>query len=216
MPPESPEDITGMLRAWKSGDRQALDRLIPLVDAELRRLARHYLNRRRRSEPALETTSLLNDAYLRLMGMTPGSLEDRAHFFALCARIMRGILVDHDRARRSAKRGGGFIRQPLAEGLVPAHQQPEWDLVAIDEALEALARIDPRKAQVVEMRFFGGMTFEEAAEVLKLHPNSIKRDWRLAKLWLVRELSGGAPQAPDISDAKQRLCNGAEPAGTAP
>ena len=200
MSSETPEDITGMLRAWKDGDHQAFERLIPLVDAELRRIARRYLNRRRRSEPGLETTSLLNDAYLRLIGMKPGSLENRAHFFALCARIVRGILVDHARAHGRRKRGDGLSLLPLDERLA-LPPQASSDLVAIDAALESLQKLDPRKGQVVEMRFFGGLTFEEAAEVLKVHPNTVKRDWRLAKLWLVRELSGEAPQAPDAGDA---------------
>ena len=199
MPSDTPEEISGLLHAWKDGDHQALERLIPLVDKELRRVAKRYVSRRKRSDPGLETTSLLDETYVRLIGMQPGSFEDRAHFFALCARIMRGILVDRSRARRTEKRGGEAVTLPLADQMVRT-PQPEWDLVAIDEALDALMKIDPRKGQLVEMRFFGGMTFEEAAAVLKVHPNTAKRDWRLAKLWLVRELSGEAPGAPTSSD----------------
>jgi len=193
---DTPEDITGLLRAWTDGDHQALEHLIPLVDRELRRIARRYINRRRRSEPGLETSSLLNDAYVRLLGMKPGSLQDRAHFFALCARIMRGILVDHARARRCGKRGDGLSPLTLTEQLAQT-PQADWDLVAIHEALDALTKLDPRKGQVVELRFFGGLTFEEAAEVLKVHPNTVKQDWRLAKLWLLREMSGSGPLQQD-------------------
>jgi RNA polymerase sigma factor (TIGR02999 family) len=185
---DAPQDITGLLRAYSRGDRTALDRLIPLVEGHLRQIARRYLKRQRPGE-SLQTTELLDETYVRLIGSRPADWRDRAHFFALCARIMRGILVDHARARRYAKRGAGAPSLPLDERLA-LPPQPTSDLVAIDEAL---TRIDPRKAQVVELRFFGGLTVEEAAEVLQVHPNTVKRDWRLAKLWLVRELSGESP-----------------------
>ncbi|MBM3747871.1 MAG: sigma-70 family RNA polymerase sigma factor [Acidobacteria bacterium] len=188
------QDITGLLRAYSQGDRTALDRLIPLVESHLRQIAHRYLKRRRANE-TLQTTELLNETYLRLIGCGTTDWRDRAHFFALCARMMRGILVDHARARHCAKRAAGASPLPLDERLA-LPPQPTSDLVAIDEALAALAEFDPRKAQVIELRFFGGLTVEEVAEVLQVHPNTVKRDWRLAKLWLVRELNGESPNHP--------------------
>jgi RNA polymerase sigma factor (TIGR02999 family) len=162
--------------------------LIRLVDPELRRLARLRLEPDR-GDPILQTTALVNEAYLRLIQGAQVSWRDRAHFFAVCAKIMRHILVDHARARRTAKRGGGSPVIPLDEALVGA-PEPAADLVAIDEALQALAKVDGRKGRVVELRFFGGLSLEETAEVLKVSPETVRRDWRLAKVWLLRELSG--------------------------
>jgi RNA polymerase sigma factor (TIGR02999 family) len=170
-----------------------LERLIPLVDAELRRIARRYLERQR-PEARLQTTSLLNETYLRLMGAKPGCLRDRVHFFALCASIIRGILVDLTRARGAAKRGGGVPPLPLAEAA-GALRGPSEDLVAIDEALTTFSKMDPRRGQVVELRFFGGLSVEETAEVMGISPETVKRDWRVARLWLMKELSRG-PTAP--------------------
>jgi len=188
---ETPEDITALVRAWSHGDRGALERLIPLVDGELRRIARRYLEGRR-PDVSLQTTSLLNEAYVRLVGAKPGSVRDRVHFFALCASIIRGILVNHVRARRAAKRGGGLPPVSLRETAVALRERGS-DLVAIDEALNRLAELDPRRSRVVELRFFGGLTIEETAQFMGTSPETVKRDWRVAKLWLMKELSQSAP-----------------------
>ena len=186
---DSPLDITGLLRAWSEGDQAALETLIPLVDGELRRIARRYLER---EPPAtLETTSLVDEAYAKLIDARQVEWRDRAHFFAVCAKIMRRILVDHARARRSAKRGGGLRPIPLDEGLAVS-QEKSADLVAIDEALDALSQFDARKGRVVELRFFGGLSVKETAAVLGISPETVMRDWRLAKVWLYRELKAGA------------------------
>jgi RNA polymerase sigma factor (TIGR02999 family) len=185
---EQPRDVTQLLMAWSDGDESALEKLVPLVYGELRRLARRYMRRERRDH-TLQTTALINEAYLQLVDIRNVHWQNRAHFFALCARLMRRILVDFARSRRFAKRGGGA--QPLcldqSLALSPEHSP---DLVAVDDALQALAKVDGRKAQVVELRFFGGLTIEEAAEALKVSPETARRDWRLAKAWLLRELSG--------------------------
>ncbi len=185
-----PQDLSGLLRAWSGGDQKALERLIPLVDAELRRIAKRYLQTRR-PHIALQTTSLLNEAYLRLMGVKPGRLRDRVHFFALCASIIRGILVDHARARGAAKRGGGLPAVSLKETAVALRERSS-DLVAVDEALKRLEEIDARRSRVVELRFFGGLSIEETAESMGISPETVKRDWRVAKLWLMKELSQAA------------------------
>jgi RNA polymerase sigma factor (TIGR02999 family) len=192
--PQAPRDITHLLRAWSSGDPAALEQLVPLVDAELRRMAKRWL-RKEHANPSLQTTALLNEAYLRLIGQRRTNFHDRAHFFGVSAQIMRHLLVDHARARRSAKRGGGLRQVPFEDALAVA-ADPDSDLVAIDEALDALSRNDPRKGRVVELRFYGGLTVDETAEVLALSPETVHRDWRLAKLWLLRELSGGGPHVP--------------------
>ncbi len=189
--PDGPEDITGLIRAWTAGDRRILDRLIPLVEPELRRIASRQLAK----EPAdatLNTTALVDEACLRLVGAKALTAHDRLHFYALCARIMRAILVDHARARRSAKRGGGTHPLPLIDDAIPV-PQPDSDLLAIDEALDALTQLDPRKGRIVELRFFGGLSVDETAEVLGISSTTVKRDWYLAKLWLLRELGGRPP-----------------------
>ena len=191
MRPESPEDITALVRAWSQGDRGALERLIPFVDAELRRIARRYLEGRR-PDVSLQTTSLLNEAYVRLVGVKEASCRDRVHFFALCASIIRGILVDHARARGAAKRGGGRPPASLKESAVALPERGA-DVVAVDEALKTLAEMDPRRSRVVELRFFGGLTIEETAEFMGVSPETVKRDWRVAKLWLMKELSQRTP-----------------------
>ena len=185
---EGAHDITAALRAWRQGDERALESLIPLVDGELRRRAHRFLEAKHH-DPILDTTALINEACLRLFHATAVNWRDRAHFFAVCAKIMRSILVDHARACRAAKRGGGRPPLPLNESLAAA-PQPLSDLLAIHEALEALAIVDERKGQVVELRFFGGLSVEETAEVLKISPETVRRDWKLAKAWLLRELDG--------------------------
>ena len=180
--------ITGLLRAWSDGDQTALERLIPLVEAELRRLARGYMRRERRGH-TLQTTALVHEAVIRLLDGEPVPWNDRAHFLGIAARLMRRVLVDHARSRDAQKRGGGAQRVTFtdARGFV---RVPSIDVIALDRALEALAAVDARKARVVELRFFGGLTVEETATVLHLSRDSIERDWRLAKLWLLRQLEG--------------------------
>jgi len=185
---ESPLDITGLLRRWSEGGQAALAELTPLVYDELRRLARHHLAGEGQ-EQTLNTTALVHEAWLRLVRVKDTHWQDRAQFFGLCAQLMRRILVDHARARLRARRGGGAPRVPLEEALLVSEARSP-SLVALDDALTALSALDPRKGRVVELRFFGGLSTEEAAEVLKISPDSVKRDWRLAKAWLMRELSG--------------------------
>ena len=186
----SPRDITQMLIDWSNGDRAALDRLIPVVYAELRRQAARHL-RRERAGHSLQTTSLIHEAYLRLVDQREVRWQNRAHFFAVAARLMRRILVDHARRRRRAKRGGSAARLPLEEALVIAAEKSDVDLLALDEALERLAAIDPRQSRIVELRFFSGLSIEETAEVLGVSPATVKNDWNVAKAWLRREMGGG-------------------------
>jgi RNA polymerase sigma factor (TIGR02999 family) len=181
-------DITGMLAAWNGGDADALDRLMDLVYPELRRIARQHLERRRPGE-SLESAALANEAYLKLVRAGGIRCENRTHFLALCAQIMRRILVDHARRRGFAKRGGNALRVPLDEVLLVA-QARGIEVLALDEALDALARIDRRKSRVVELRYFGGLNIEEAAEVLGVSVDTAKRDWRMARAWLIAELTG--------------------------
>lgn len=192
MESDRPENITGLLRAWSRGDEAALEKLAPLIDQELRRLARQCLGQGPR-DPLLDTTALINEAYLRLIDAGQTEWHDRAHFYAVSARIMRHILVDEARARRSAKRGGGAFHLSLNDDMAVS---PELipDVVAVDEALKALGQFDVRKGRVVELRFFGGLTIDETAEVLKVSPDTVRRDWRLAKAWLLRELGGASAQ----------------------
>jgi RNA polymerase sigma-70 factor, ECF subfamily len=178
--------VTELLVAWGQGDQSALERLIPLVHQELRRLARRQMKGERQGH-TLQTTALVNEAYLRLIDLSRVRWQDRAHFFAMSARLMRRILIDSARAHRSEKRGDGAQKLPLDEAL-DVGEPHRVDLVALDDALKALEAIDPRKNHVVEMRFFGGLTVEETAEALKISTDTVKRDWRLAKAWLLREL----------------------------
>ena len=187
-------DITALLRAWSQGEQGALEGLIPIVDRELRSIARHCLEARRH-DPMLDTTTLINEAYLRLIDAKRASWHDRSHFLAACSQIMRRILVDHARGRQAAKRGGGAPVAPLEEAQVVS-PEPDTDVVAVDEALDALAMVDPRKARVVELRFFGGLSVEETAAVLEISEESVMRDWRLARAWLARELSQEKPHGP--------------------
>jgi RNA polymerase sigma factor (TIGR02999 family) len=184
----SPGAVTELLRAWSDGDDGALERLTPLVEAELRRLARAYMRRERRGH-TLQTTALLNEAFVRLTDARSVRWQDRAHFLGIAARLMRRVLVDHARSRGSLKRGGAARRVTLDEGLVGSGE-PAVDVVALDRALDALAEVDPRKSRLVDLRFFGGLSVEETAEVLQVSTDTVKRDWRLAKLWLLRELAG--------------------------
>ena len=183
----SSAEITRLLRAWGGGDQAAMEELAPLVYGELRRMAHRYL-RRENPGNTLQPTALVNEAYLRLVDVNSVRWEDRAHFFAVSAQMMRRILVDAARARATGKRGGGAVHLNLNESL-DAISDRGRELVALDEALDALAQLDPRKARVVEMRFFGGLTVEETAEVLKISAPSVLRDWKMARAWLMRELS---------------------------
>jgi RNA polymerase sigma factor (TIGR02999 family) len=190
----STHEITQLLGAWSAGDEHALEKLMPLVYDELHRLAQAYMGRERPGH-TLQTTALVHEAYLRLIDSGRAGLQDRSHFFALCAKLMRRILVDWARARLSLKRGGDVQILDLEESLVVSpHASSE--LVALDDTLKALEAFDPRKAQVIELRFFGGLSVDETAEVLKVSAETVARDWKLAKSWLRRELdrgtSGGA------------------------
>jgi RNA polymerase sigma factor (TIGR02999 family) len=182
-----PQEVTQLLLAWSHGDRAALDRLIPLVERELHRLA-HLHMRRERAGHTLQTTALVNEAYVRLVDASRVEWQDRAHFFAVSANLMRRILVDFARMRQYQKRGGGAVMITLDEDEIPS-PQPAPDIVALDAALEQLAVLDPRAAKIVELRFFGGLTVEEAAEVVSLSPRTIKREWAAAKAWLLGEMT---------------------------
>ena len=187
-PEAAPGDVSQLLRAWRDGDRGALEKLTPIVYAELHRLARRYM-RGERAGHSLQTTALVNEAYMRLVDYKRMQWQDRAHFFAVAAQVMRRILVDHARSH-NVKRGAGVQHVSLDEGAVVGDDRAS-DLVALDDALNALARLDPRKVQIIEMRFFGGLSVEETAEVLKVSPATVRRDWSIAKFWLYRELGGG-------------------------
>lgn len=183
-----PNDVTRLLRAWGDGNKEALDRLAPLVYRELHRIARRLMAGERENH-TLQATALVNEAYLRLVDADQANWQDRAHFFAICARAMRQILVDHARSRGSVKRGGGEVRVELEERAA-ASSSPEVDLLELDEALKRLAALDPRKSRVVELHFFGGLSLEETAEALKVSTKTVQRDWDLARGWLYRELCG--------------------------
>ena len=183
----SAPEITGLLRAWQDGDHEALDRLMPVVYDELRRAARNYM-RRERAGHTLQASALVNEVYLRLVDINGVRWQDRAHFFAVSASLMRRILLDAARARVAGKRGGGGLRITLSDDVAASSEAS--DLIAIDDALQALSQVDSRKAQVVELRFFGGLSVDEMAEVLKISPQSVKRDWKLARAWLLKELRG--------------------------
>jgi RNA polymerase sigma-70 factor (ECF subfamily) len=187
----SSHEASELLRAWSRGEDGALARLVPLVYNELHRQARRYMKR----EPVghtLQTTALLNETYLRLVDCRQAGCEDRAHFFAICAQVMREILVDWARSRRALKRGGKVQLLPLDEALASS-PQAGVDLVALDDALKALTRMDPRKGRVVELRFFGGLSVKETADLLQVSVETVMRDWKLAKSWLRREMDMGKP-----------------------
>lgn len=185
-PSETPTDL---LLAWGNGDRAAFDRLLPLVSHELRRLAGQYLGRERQGH-TLQPTALVNEAYLRLVDLNRIQWQDRAHFFAMAARTMRRILVDHARARDNDKRGGGTPKVSLEEAM-DVSLESDVHLAELDDALSRLETAHPRKAQVIELRFFTGLTVEETAAALQVSIDTVKRDWRFAKLWLLRDLTGG-------------------------
>ena len=186
MAAQSGADITQMLRAWGDGDLEARDKLMPLVYKELRKAAHHYMARERRGH-TLQTTALVNEVYVRLAKAREMRWQDRAHFFAASAQMMRRILTDYARSRQYAKRGGGA--QPVSLDQAPmVPSGPPSDVLALDDALNCLAAQDERKCRVVELRYFGGLSVEETAEVLKVSPETVMRDWKLAKAWLLREL----------------------------
>lgn len=183
----SPENVTGLLLAWSDGDQAALEKLIPLVYAELHRLARRYM-RREVAGHTLQTSALVNEAYLRLIDAHRVRWQNRSHFFAVSAQLMRRILVDFARARQSLRRGGRACQFSLDEGLVVSPERGA-DMLALDEALERLSALNARQSQVVELRYFGGLNEEEVAEVLKVSSRTVRHDWSLARAWLYRELS---------------------------
>ena len=182
-----PQEVTRLLIAWGQGDQAALDELLPLIYQELHRMARRHLGRERGGH-TLQTTALVHEAYLRLIDQQEVGWQNRAHFFAIAAQMMRRILVDHARARHYQKRGGGAQRVSFDEALVVSNERAA-EVVALDEALTSLAEFDPRKSQMVELRFFGGLSIEETAEVLGVSPGTVMRDWTLAKTWLQRAIN---------------------------
>lgn len=187
MPFEDAQDITALLLSWSNGDEQALGNLVPLVYPELRRIARLHLFRRG-GDHSFDSADLANEAYLKLLRTHGVQCRNRVHFFALCAQVIRRILVDHARSRRCAKRGGDGVYLPLDEKLLGTRSRGV-EVLALDDALQTLAKIDPRKSRVVELRYFGGLNVEETAEVLRISPETVMRDWQMAKSWLFRELS---------------------------
>lgn len=176
---------------WREGDRDALEKLMPLVYDELRGLAHHYL-RQERSDHTLQSTALVHEAYLRLAGQNPPEWQNRAHFFGIAARIMRQILVEYARSRAAEKRGGGVCRVTLDESMGLA-EQTDVDVVALDKALNDLSELDAQQSRIVELRFFGGLTIEDTSEVLGISPATVKRDWVTARAWLYRAMTGEAP-----------------------
>jgi RNA polymerase sigma factor (TIGR02999 family) len=187
----STHEVTQLLKAWTTGDEQALEKLTPLVYEQLHRVARHYMAGQR-SGHILQTTALVNEVYLQLVDCGQMNWQDRAHFFAMSSTLMRRILIDFARSHGSEKRGGGALHISLDEAPSVC-KEPDPNLLALDDALKALSAIDERESKVVELRFFGGLSIIETAEVLKVSVETVQRDWRLAKLWLLRELSKGNP-----------------------
>jgi RNA polymerase sigma-70 factor (ECF subfamily) len=187
-PVRSPHEITQLLAEWSNGNQTALDKLYPLVYDELHKMANRYMKRERKDH-TLQTTALINEAYVRMVAQKNVHWENRAHFFAISAQIMRRILIDHARRHHYAKRGGGAQKVSLDETAVVA-SDPASDMLLLDEALNRLAEMDPRRGQVVELRYFGGLNNEEIADVLKISENTVTRDWNMARAWLYQELSG--------------------------
>jgi RNA polymerase sigma factor (TIGR02999 family) len=183
----STHEVTELLIEWSNGDKAALDKLMPLIHEELRRLAHHYMSNERPGH-TLQTTALVNEAYLRLVNRKGVHWQNRAHFFAIAATLMRSILVDHARSHASAKRGGGGPKVEIDEAMIVS-QERAAEVLALDDVLTKLAKFDPQQSRIVELRFFGGLTIEETAEVLDLSPATIKREWTAARAWLYRELS---------------------------
>ena len=190
------QEITRLLIDWRGGDQAAFEQLVPLVHEELRRIARRHMAHERTGH-TLQATALVNEAYMRLVDIRQVNWQDRAHFFAMSSRLMRRILVDFARSKSYQKRGGGAQKVSLDEALVVS-KQPGQNLVALDDALSALAACDSRKAQVVEMRFFGGLSVEESAEALSVSVETVMRDWKFAKAWLLRELKGRSGNGPPV------------------
>jgi len=182
------QELTRLLQAWSDGNKQALEALVPRVQAELHRLAGLYMAGERQNHP-LQATALINEAYLRLIGWNNVRWQNRAHFFAVAAQLMRKILVDYARARRRTKRGGGAVQTTLDEGCIYNRERTR-DLLAVDQALARLEQLDPRKSRIVELRFFGGLTEEEVAAVLQISDRTVRREWNLARAWLHSEISG--------------------------
>jgi len=184
-----PEDVTQLLAAWATGDKSALDKLLPLVHAELRRIARRQMSHERDGH-TLQATALVNEAYLRLAGQEGYEWQNRAHFFAVCAQVMRHVLIDHARAHARDKRGGGAVHVSLDEAAVIAGQ-PAEHFLALDEALRYLENVDPQKGKIVELRYFGGLSVEETAEILNISPRTVRREWQRSKAWLLRLITEG-------------------------
>ncbi len=190
----SPAEVTRLLSAWSHGDREALERLAPAVEEELRRIAARHLTRERRGH-SLQSTELVNEAFLRLIDWKTVEWRDRVHFYAVASKMMRRILVDHAKRRAAEKRGGGEMAVTITDANSPG-TAPAVNLIALDHAMDRLAAFDERKAGIVELRFFGGMNETETAEVLNVSVRTVQRDWQLARAWLFRELGGGAPMLP--------------------
>ena len=189
MPDVSPQEVTQLLADWGKGARSALDKLFPLVHSELRRIAQRQMNQERGGH-TLQATALVNEAYLKLVGQQSFEWQNRAHFFAVCAQVMRHILIDHARAHARDKRGGGAIQVSLNEVAVVAEEQAPY-ILALDEALRRLERLDPQKGKIVELRYFCGLSIEETAEVLNVSPRTVRREWQRSKAWLYRMISEG-------------------------
>ena len=189
MPTLSPQEVTQLLADWGKGDRSALDKLFPLVQSELRRIAQRQMSQERPGH-TLQATALVNEAYLKLAGQQGFDWHNRAHFFAVCAQVMRHILIDHARAHARDKRGGGAVKVSLNDALVVAEDQASH-FIALDEALRVLERLDPQKSKIVELRYFGGLSIEEAADVLNVSPRTVRREWQRAKAWLYRMMTEG-------------------------
>ncbi len=194
MPTPSPEEVTQLLVAWESGDQAALNQLMPLVYDELHQIAHRYL-RRERADHTLQTTALVNEAYLKLVGEKHPNWQSRAHFFAAAANVMRHILVDYARTRNRARRGGGAQQVPLDDALIVSTERAT-ELLVLDDALKSLEKFDVRKSRIAELRYFGGLSVEETAEVLHVSPTTILREWRLTKAWLHHEMSKGDNDDP--------------------
>ena len=190
MPAISPPEVTQLLADWGHGDRSALEKLLPLVHAELRRIARRQMSHERPGH-TLQATALVNEAYLKLAGQPGFEWQNRAHFFAVAAQVMRHILIDHARAHARDKRGGGAIQVSLKEVAVLAEEQAEH-FVALDEALRTLEQVDPQKGRIVELRYFGGLSIEDTADVLNISPRTVRREWQRARAWLYRMISEGS------------------------
>ena len=189
MPTPSPQEVTQLLADWGKGDRSALDKLLPLVHSELRRIAQRQMSQERPGH-TLQATALVNEAYLKLAGQQGFDWQNRAHFFAVCAQVMRHILIDHARAHARDKRGGGAVKVSLNDALVVAEDQASH-FIALDEALRRLESLDPQKGKIVELRYFGGLSVEEAAEVMNISPRTVRREWQRAKAWLYRMMTEG-------------------------